>query len=174
MRFFDIYIYVCVLCCILTSKKNAPKPYKHLLLPSPPVPFPHFPFFSLLSLGIQSRNNVAGNLSSMYSCNKAGLLRVIVCPWNDVDAISFTVGCECWACEWGGEGGKTVSKSWSTYGDDWSCGRVLNRQTALFYGFLMPFTHQRQDRRWKMETNNGKLICLQNGTKEMENMADMR
>lgn len=52
-----------------------------LLLPSPPFPFPPFFFsFFLLSLGIQSWNNVAGNLSSMYSCNKAGLLGVIVCP----------------------------------------------------------------------------------------------
>lgn len=64
-----------------------------------------FPFYSLFlsSLGIQSWNSVAGNLSSMYSCNKAWLVGVIVCPWNDVDAISFTAGCECWTCEWGGK-----------------------------------------------------------------------
>ena len=32
----------------------------------------------------------------------SAIVAVIVCPWNDVDAISFSGGCECWAREWSG------------------------------------------------------------------------
>lgn len=101
----------------------------------------------LLSLGIQSWNNVTGNLSSMYSCNKAELLAVIVCPWNDVDAISFTAGCECWT--WvGWEGGeKTIQydckwkfehiwwqkkgKIWLTWSKMKTCQQVLRVERSL-------------------------------------------
>lgn len=40
--------------------------------------------------------------------------------------------------------------------------------------FFFPIVAKDGARRWKMEMNNGKLIRLQNGAKETENMADMK
>lgn len=65
------------------------------------------------SLGIQSRPYVGETFSLCIHVRKAELLDVIVCPWNDVDAIGFTDGPECWmrvkpsGGEWLGDGSES-------------------------------------------------------------------
>lgn len=106
------------ICCILTSI-TLRKPCSCF---SPPFPFQFSPilppFFPSLVLGNSITALCWWNLFSVYSYEKAELLDVIVCPWNDVDAIGFTDGPECWmrvklsGGEWWGDGSESEHIWW--------------------------------------------------------------
>lgn len=99
------------------SALSFPSPFPlsfFLFILAPPCPL-------LLSLGVQSWNNVAGNLPSMYSCNKAG------CNWLLFVSLKwcrcYQFHCWLWMLNmWirrGGWGRRcralTASGSWSTH-----------------------------------------------------------
>lgn len=94
--------------------------------------------FSISALSVSPPSFVLGNsitalcwwnLFSVYSCKKAELLDVIVCPWNDVDAIGFTDGPECWMRV--KQNGWEMGPSLSTHGEGCSCVRALKKAFHL-------------------------------------------
>lgn len=92
------------------------------------------------SLGIQSRPYVGETFSLCIHVRKAELLDVIVCPWNDVDAIGFTGGPECWmrgkpsGGEWLGDG----SESEHTWGEAGAALELKIRHFTALYSPLVP------------------------------------
>lgn len=97
---------------------------------SPPFPFQLSPFLPPLFPSLVLGNSIAAlcwwNLFSVYSCKKAELLDVIVCPWNDVDAIGFTNGPECWM---------RVKPSGGEWLGDWSESEHIWWRLELRYSF---------------------------------------